>query len=418
MSKTRLKDKMSEIVNMKLQSTQPSASLEAAQLARDMRAKGHKVISLATGEPDFPTPQPIKQALIDALQANHTGYPPVQGIPALRKAICEKFKSDNNLDYDPAQVIVANGVKQIIFNALAVSLEPGQEVIIPTPGWVSYSEMVRLNDGVPVELPTSYEEHFCISPEALEAKITDKTRWLILNNPSNPTGAIMSEKALRAIADVLERHPHVYVLSDDIYEHIRYSDEGYFTIAQASDALYSRTLTANGVSKSWCMTGWRIGFAAGPKALIDAMRTYQGQTTGGVMHPAQYGAVEALSGPRDFMADNLAQFRRRRDLGTELINGTDGLSCHAPDGAFYLFVSCKELMGAKTPSGAVIASDSDLTRYFVEEAEVVCVPGAAFGMSPFFRISFACPIEDLEQAILKLRAAIAKLQISASGEPQ
>ncbi len=228
----------------------------------------------------------------------------------------------------------------------------------------------------------------------------------------------MSEKELRAIAEVLERHPHVYVLSDDIYEHIRYSDEGYFTIAQASDALLERTLTTNGVSKSWCMTGWRIGFAAGPKPLIDAMRVYQSQSTGGVMHPAQYGAVEALNGPRDFMADNLAQFRRRRDLGVDLINGTDGLSCHTPDGAFYLFVSCKDLMNAKTPSGAIIKTDGDLTRYFIEEAEVVCVPGAAFGMSPFFRISFACPIEDLEKACLKLRASIAKLEISVSGEAQ
>lgn len=406
-----------DLVNAKLRVTQPSASLEAAQLARDLRANGRKVISLATGEPDFPTPDHIKEGLIGALAANHTGYPPIQGIPELLEAICEKFRTDNSLSYEPEQVIVANGVKQIIFNALAVSLEPGQEVLIPVPGWVSYSEMVRLNDGVPVKLPTRYEENFRIRPEDLEAAITNKTRWLILNNPSNPTGTMMSEAEIRALSEVLERHPQVLVLSDDIYEHIRYGNESYFNIAQISEEMKRRTLTANGVSKSWCMTGWRIGFAAGPKPLIDAMRTYQGQTTGGVMHPGQYGALAALDGPREFMEDNLAEFHRRRDLGVSLINGTKGLACHAPDGAFYLFINCTELMGAKTPKGEVIATDADLTRYLVEEAGVVCVPGSAFGLSPFFRISFACPTDVLEEACLKLREAIHNLKPAAKGAP-
>ena len=396
--------------NNKLRETKPSASLEAAQLARDLRARGRHVISLATGEPDFPTPDHIKQACVEALAENHTGYPPVPGIPQLREAICEKFRVDNNLSYMPNEVIVANGVKQIIFNALAASLEPEQEVLIPVPGWVSYSEMVRLNGGVPVELPTRWEDNFRLRPEDLEAAITGKTRWLLLNNPSNPTGTVMSEQDIRALADVLERHPHVMVLSDDIYEHIRYGDTPYFTIAQVSEAMKARTLTANGVSKSWCMTGWRIGFAAGPVPLIEAMRVYQGQTTGGVMHPGQYAAVAALNGPRDFMDSNLAEFQRRRDLGVKLINETDGLECHVPDGAFYLFVKCSDLIGSTTPAGAVISSDADLTRFFVEEAEVVCVPGAAFGMSPFFRISFACEAAVLEEALLKIRAAIGKLE--------
>lgn len=402
-------------VNKKLRATRPSASLEAAQLARDLRARGRNVISLATGEPDFPTPDHICRALSDAVAAGHSGYPPVQGVPALREAICGKFRADNGLDYDPAEVIVANGVKQILFNAMAVSLEPGQDVLIPTPAWVSYSEMVRLNGGVPVEIPCRWEDRFRLLPEALEAAITERTCWLILNNPCNPTGAVMSEAEIRAIAEVLERHPHVFVLSDDIYEHIRYDTAPYFTIAQVSAAMKARTLTANGVSKAWCMTGWRVGFAAGPKPLIDAMRTYQGQTTGGVMHPAQYGALAALEGPRDFMDANLAAFRARRDLGVALINGTEGLSCHVPEGAFYLFVNCAELIGRRTPGGEVIATDADLTRYFVEAAEVVCVPGAAFGMSPFFRVSFACDAAVLEEACLKLRGAVEKLEHSREG---
>lgn len=397
-------------VNEKLRVTQPSASLEAAQLARDLVAEGRQVISLATGEPDFPTPQHIKQALIDALEADHTGYPPVQGIPALREEICNKFSEDNDLDYDSSQVIVANGVKQIIFNALAVSLELGQEVLIPVPGWVSYSEMVRLNGGVPVELATRYEERFRISPQDLEAAITPNTRWLILNNPSNPTGMMMTEAEIRALAEVLERHPHVMILSDDIYEHIRFEEKSFFSIAQVSESIKLRTLTVNGVSKSWCMTGWRIGFAAGPTALINAMRTYQGQTTGGVMHPAQYGALAALRETKDFMARNLSEFCRRRDLAASLINDTPGLSCHVPDGAFYLFVNCKELLGTKTPQGEVLLNDTEITKYFVKEAEVVCVPGVAFGMSPFFRISFACSSSILKEACLRLRSAVNKLQ--------
>lgn len=404
-------------VNSLLRAAKPSASLEAAQLARDMRAAGRKVISLATGEPDFPTPAHINRALVEALEAGRTGYPPLAGVPALREAICDKFRRDNDLDYAPDQVIVANGVKQIIFNALAASLEPGQEVLIPTPGWVSYAEMARLNGGVPVEAPTRWEEGFRLRPETLEGLITDRTRWLILNNPSNPTGVVLTEAEIRALAEVLERHPRVLVLSDDIYEHIRYGDAPYFTIARVSEAMKARTLTANGVSKAWCMTGWRVGFAAGPQALINAMRVYQGQATGGVMHPAQYGAIAALTGPRDFMDANLAEFRRRRDLGVRLVNEIRGLRCLAPDGAFYLFVECSGLMGARTPSGAVIENDADLTRYFVEEAEVVCVPGAAFGMSSFFRISFACAIEVLEEACLKLRAAVDKLSPLSGNAP-
>ncbi|MCE8440118.1 pyridoxal phosphate-dependent aminotransferase [Rhodovulum sulfidophilum] len=402
-------------VSRRMRDTKPSASLEAAQLARDLRGQGRRVISLATGEPDFPTPDHIKAACVTALAENRTGYPPVQGIPALREAICQKFHLDNDLDYRASEVIVANGVKQIIFNALAASLEPGQEVLIPAPGWVSYSEMARLNGGVPVWLETRWDDNFRLRPEALEAAITENTRWLILNNPCNPTGTILTEAEIRALAEVLERHPQVMVLSDDIYEHLRYGSAPYFTIAQTSEAMKARTLTANGVSKAWCMTGWRVGFAAGPQALIDAMRTYQGQTTGGVMHPAQFGALAALTGSRCFMGPNLEAFRARRALGVQLINETEGLSCHAPDGAFYLFVNCAPLIGATRPDGGTIASDADLTRYFVEEAEVVCVPGAAFGLSPFFRISFACGIEVLEEACLKLRAAVARLTPAKEG---
>lgn len=399
-----------DYVNRKLRETEPSASLEAAQLARDLRTKGRPVISLATGEPDFPTPNHIKNALVEALAADYTGYPTVQGIPALREAIQEKFRKDNGLDYALNEILVGNGVKQIIFNAMAASLEPGDEVLMPAPGWVSYSEMVRLNGGAPVSLPCSFDKGFHLAPSTLEAAITDKTRWLILNNPSNPTGAVMREDEIRAIAAILERHPKILVLSDDIYEHIRYDGVPYFTIAQVSDEMKTRTLTCNGVSKAWCMTGWRIGFAGGPKPLIDAMRVYQSQTTGGVMHPAQYGAVAALRGERDFMAANLEEFRRRRDLAAERINAVPGLSCHAPEGAFYLFVECGALIGMRTPSGETVTDDAALTRYLVEEAEVVCVPGTAFGMSPFFRVSFASDTAVLDEACTRLAAAVAKLE--------
>ena len=266
-------------VNAKLRATRPSASLEAAQLARDLRARGRKVISLATGEPDFPTPDHIKKALVDALAADHTGYPPVPGILPLREAICAKFRDDNGLDYDPSQVIVANGAKQIIFNAMAASLEPGQEVLVPTPGWVSYAEMVRLNDGVPIELPCRWEERFRLRPEALEAAITDRTRWLILNNPSNPTGAVMAEAELRALAEVLERHPHVLVLSDDIYAPLSYTGQPHATLSVVCPDLADRILTVSGASKSHAMTGFRIGVSTGPEWLIKAMTKLQSQST-------------------------------------------------------------------------------------------------------------------------------------------
>lgn len=397
-------------VNKKLGEIKESASMAASQLARDLKQQGREIISLATGEPDFATPDHIKQACIDALNANHTSYPPVTGVDALKKAIQYKFKEDNQLSYELDEIIVGNGVKQILFNALAASLDAGQEVIIPTPGWVSYSDMVRLNDGVPVELPTTWESNFRIDPSQLDSLINENTRWVLLNNPCNPSGTLFSEAEIRALAAVLEKHPHVMILSDDIYEHIRFDGREYFTIAQVSEEIKERTLVANGVSKSWCMTGWRVGFAAGNKQLINAMKKLQGQTTGGVMHPAQYAAAVALTEPKDFMVEHLAEYTKRRDLCVNHINNIPGLSCKSPEASFYVFVRCAEALGKTTPSGSVLKSDLDVTSYLIEHAGVVCVPGAAFGMSPFFRISFACDIEVLEQALVKIDAAMHALE--------
>lgn len=397
------------LVNQRLRQTKPSASLEAAQKARDLAAQGRRILSLATGEPDFPTPDHVKEAAYRAIAENKTTYPPVNGLPALRAAIAAKLRRENSVDYDPADIVVCNGVKQVIFNAMACSLEPGDEVVIPAPYWVSYTEIVRLNGGVPRILETSWETGFKPTPEALEAAITPRTRWLMLNNPNNPTGAVLDEGDLRALAAVLERHPHVHVLSDDIYEHIRYDQRPYFTLAQVGGDLRKRILTVNGLSKSYNMTGWRVGYAAGPRDLVAAMRTLQGQTTGGVMQPAQWAGIAALEGSRAFMDANVATFRERRDKAVAWINAIPGLECRAPEGAFYLFVRCAGLIDRVTPSGQVIASDADLAAYLVDEAGVVTVPGAAFGASPYFRLSYACSTEHLQDACEAMAIALGKL---------
>lgn len=401
----------SSIVNRRLRESQPSASLEAAQKARDLAAQGRRILSLATGEPDFPTPDHVKEAAYRAIAENKTTYPPVNGLPSLRQAIADKLKRENGLTYDPADIVVCNGVKQVIFNAMACSLEPGDEVLIPAPYWVSYTDIARLNGGVPRILETSWESGFKPTPEALEAAITPRTRWLLLNNPNNPTGAVLDERDLRALAAVLERHPQVYVLSDDIYEHIRYDGRPYFTLAQVGGDLKQRVLTVNGLSKSYNMTGWRVGYAAGPSDLIAAMRKFQGQTTGGVMQPAQWASVVALEGSRDFMEANVATFRERRDKAVAWINAIPGLECRAPEGAFYLFVRCGALLGRVTPAGRVISSDADLVAYLVDEAGVVTVPGAAFGASPYFRLSYACSTEHLHQACEAMAVAVGKLSV-------
>jgi len=401
---------MASIVTNLVKQTRPPASLEAAQKARDMKAAGCDMLSLATGQPDFPTPDHIKEAAYAAIKSNKTRYPPVQGIPELRQAICSKFREDNHLLYDPEQVIVSAGAKQVIFNALASSLDPGDEVLIPAPFWVSYPEMVRLNGGIPKIISTSKGNSFKLSKENLSKAITSKTKWLILNNPNNPTGTLLNAKDLQSLAQVLTDFPHVYIISDDIYEYIRYQDEPFYTIAEVSEDIKNRTLTVNGFSKSYCMTGWRIGYGAGPIELVNAMRIYQSQSTGGVMLPSQWAGLAAIKGQRDFMEHQLEAYLDRRDMTVRLINKIKGLECTCPQGAFYVYVGCKQLIGMHQPDGQAIKNDKQLTNYLVNQARVVTVPGEAFGFSPFFRISYATSLDIIEKACEALNQAISMLK--------
>ncbi len=392
-----------------LSRVKPSATIAVTQKARELKAKGRDVIGLGAGEPDFDTPDNIKNAAIDAIRRGETKYPPVSGIVPLREAIAAKFKRENGLNYRPEQTIVGTGGKQILFNAFMATVNPGDEVVIPTPYWVSYPEMVLLCGGTPTFAATTGKNGFKLTAEALEAAITPKTKWLVLNSPSNPSGAAYTEAELRAIAEVLLRHPHVWVLTDDMYEHLTYGDFVFTTVAQVEPALYERTLTMNGVSKAYAMTGWRIGYAAGPVQLIKAMDMIQGQQTSGACTIAQWASVEALNGPQDFIARNKGIFQNRRDLVVSMLNQARGIQCPSPEGAFYVYPSCAELIGRKAPSGKVIETDEDFCAELLETEGVAVVFGSAFGLGPNFRISYATSETLLEEACTRIQRFTASL---------
>ena len=386
-----------------LRRVKPSATAAASTRARALRAAGRDIISLDAGEPDLDTPDNIKEAAIRAIREGKTKYTDVDGIPQLKEAICAKFKRENGLSYTPAQINVSPGGKPVIFNALMASLEPGDEVVIPAPYWVSYPDMVLLAGGTPVFVATTAESGFKMKPADLEAAIGERTRWLILNSPSNPSGAAYTEAELKGLAKVLLRHPRVWILTDDMYEHLVFGDFAFRTVAQVEPALFERTLTMNGVSKAYAMTGWRIGYAAGPAPLIGAMRKVMSQSTSNPASISQWAAVEALNGPQDFIKPNARMFEERRDLVVSMLNQAQGLACPTPEGAFYVFPSCAGLIGKTAPGGKVIASDDDFADALLDSEGVSVVFGEAFGLSPFFRISYATSTELLEDACTRIQ---------------
>ncbi len=386
-----------------LSRVQPSATIAVAQKARELKAAGRDVIGLGAGEPDFDTPDNIKQAANKAIADGKTKYTPISGIPELRQAIVDKFKRENGLDYEPAQTIVGTGGKQILFNAFMATLNPGDEVIIPAPYWVSYPEMVAICGGESVFVEGTIDNAFKLKPEALEAAITPNTKWLVFNSPSNPSGAAYTQDELKAITDVLVRHPHVWVLTDDMYEHLCYGDFKFTTPAQVEPSLYVRTLTMNGVSKAYAMTGWRIGYAAGPVELIKAMDMIQGQQTSGACSIAQWAAVEALNGQQDFIDERRQVFEQRRDLVVSMLNQASGIECPKPEGAFYVYPSCAGLMGKTSPNGKVMENDADFVTELLEAEGVAVVHGSAFGLGPNFRISYATSTEALTEACERIQ---------------
>jgi aspartate aminotransferase len=386
-----------------LRRVKPAATSAAATKARALRAAGRDIISLDAGEPDLDTPDNIKEAAIRAIREGKTKYTDVDGIPELKEAICAKFKRENGLTYTPTQINVSPGGKPVIFNALMATLNPGDEVVIPAPYWVSYPDMVLLAGGEPRFVETTAERGFKVQPADLDAAITPRTRWLILNSPSNPTGAAYTGAELKGLAEVLLRHPQVWILTDDMYEHLVYGDFAFRTIAQVEPALYERTLTMNGVSKAYAMTGWRIGYAGGPAPLIGAMRKVMSQSTSNPASISQWAAVEALNGPQDFIRPNARLFEGRRDLVVSMLNQAQGLACPTPEGAFYVFPSCRGLIGKIAPSGRTISSDCDFADALLETEGVSVVFGEAFGLSPFFRISYATSNTLLEDACTRIQ---------------
>ena len=385
----------------------PAAMISAK--AMEMARAGRDVIALSAGEPDFDTPDPIKIAAIRAIVEGKTKYPPLAGIPELREAVCRKLERENGLRYTPDQVIVSNGGKQVIYNALAATLDPEDEVVVPAPFWVSYPDMTLLAGGTPVVVAADAANGFRLTAEQLEGAITAKTKWLMLNNPGNPSGAVYSAGDLEGLAAVLRRHPHVWVLADDIYEHIIYGGGPFSTMAQIAPDLHERTLTMNGLSKAYCMTGWRIGYGAGPKALIDAMSKVQSQTTSGASSISQWAGVEALDGDQTFIRDNLAVFEERRDVAASMLEQADGLSCRVPNGAFYLYVDCRGTVGKRTPDGGAIENDGDFGKYLLDREEVAVVHGEAFGLSPYFRVSYALATDRLVEACRRIQRTCASL---------
>lgn len=391
--------KLSDAVNR----VAPSATIAVTTKAAQLKRAGEDVIGLGAGEPDFDTPDHIKAAAIEAINSGKTKYTPADGIPELKEAICAKFKRDNDLTYTPDQVHVAPGGKPVIYNALVSTLNEGDEVIIPAPYWVSYPEMVKLCGGTPVIISCGPNAQYKLTPEALEAAITPNTKWIILNSPSNPTGAAYTEAELKGLGEVLLRHPQVWVLTDDMYEHLVYDGFEYKTIAQVTPGLYDRTLTMNGVSKAYAMTGWRIGYAAGPADLIKTMRKVISQTTSNPSSVSQYAALTALNGSHDFLPERNEVFKKRRDFVVAELNKADGLTCATPEGAFYVYPSCAGVIGKTAPSGKVIETDADFASELLETEKVAVVMGTAFGLSPAFRISYATSDEALEKAMARIQ---------------
>ncbi len=398
------------VVAERLSRIKASPSSMISSKAMELARAGNDVIALSAGEPDFDTPDHVKAAAKRAIDEGKTKYPPVAGIPELREAICEKLSRENGLEYTPDQVVVCTGGKQVIFNALVATLDPEDEVIIPAPYWVSYPDMTLLAGGTPVEVATDPGNEFRMTPKQLESAITSKTKWLIINNPCNPSGAVYSSEDLKGLAEVLRKHPDVWVLTDDIYEHVIYGDTQFATMAQVAPDLYPRTLTMNGFSKAYCMTGWRLGYGAGSRELINAMTKIQSQSTSGTCSISQWAGIAALQGDQSFMRKNTAVFEERRDLALSLLNQAKGLSCRAPKGAFYLYVDCAGLIGGRTPSGGSIESDADVVTYFLDTEGVAVVHGEAFGLSPFFRISYALDTGRLEEACMRIQRACAALR--------
>ena len=391
------------IIAKKLSKIKPSPTIAVTTKAKELRSEGKDVIGLGAGEPDFHTPDNVKQATIQAVNDNITNYTPVDGLPSLKQAICKKFQDENNLSFSPENISVGTGAKQVIYNALMASLDEGDEVIIPAPYWVSYPDMVLLSGGKPVIVKSGADNGFKITAESLNKAITDKTKWLILNSPSNPTGATYSKQELRQLADVILQHDHVHVISDDIYEHIIFDDFSYHTIAEIEPKLKDRVLTVNGVSKAYSMTGFRIGYAAGNPAFIKAISKVQSQSTSNPCSISQMAALEALSGRQDYLAERAASFQTRRNMVVERLNDIKGISCNLPEGAFYVFPSIVDLLGKKTENGELIATSVDFTKHLLEQRLVAAVAGSAFGLEGFFRISYATSVKDLETALNRIK---------------
>jgi aspartate aminotransferase len=387
-----------------LKRIKPSPTIAVTDKARALKAAGRNIIGLGAGEPDFDTPENIKEAAIKAIREGRASkYTQVDGIPELKAAVAQKFKRENGLDYKPSQITVSAGGKQVLYNAFVATLNPGDEVIIPAPYWVSYPDMVLLAGGKPVEVVCGMESGFKITAAQLERAITPKTKWFLLNSPSNPTGAAYTRAELKVLTDVLVKHPHVHVMTDDMYEHLTYDDFKFFTPAQVEPSLYDRTLTINGTSKAYCMTGWRIGYAGGPEPLIKAMAMIQSQSTTNPAAASQWAAVEALNGPQDFIAKHNVIFKERRDLVVSMLNQANGIKCPTPEGAFYVYPSCAGTMGRTTPTGKTLASDEDFVTELLETEGVAVVHGSAFGLGPAFRISYATKTEDLEEACRRIQ---------------
>ena len=398
------------IIANRLSAIKPSQTIAISAKARALAAEGKDIIGLSAGEPDFDTPDHVIEAAIAAMRAGETRYTDPDGTPELKAAVARKFKRDNNLDYAPSQVSIATGGKQILYNALMASLDEGDEVVIPAPYWVSYPDMVLLAGGTPVIVPCSQENRFILQPADLEAAITPKTKWIIFNSPSNPTGAGYTHDDLKRITDVLMRHPHVWVMTDDMYEHLVYDDFKFCTPAEVEPGLYDRTLSVNGMSKAFCMTGWRIGYAAGPESLIKGMRTIQSQSTSNPNSIAQAASIAALDGPMEFLAANNEVFKARRDLVVSMLNQAPGINCHTPEGAFYVYPSVAGCIGKSTPSGKVIENDEDFVGELLGAEGVAAVHGAAFGLEPHFRISYATATELLEDACARIQRFCASLR--------
>lgn len=396
-------------ISSRLLTAKPSATKEMTRLANELTRKGQTPITLSQGEPDFDTPIHVREAAKAAIDRGESRYTEVPGTIELREAVCRKFLRENGLKFTADQIQVGCGAKQVLYNALQATVDAGDEVVIPSPAWVSYPEMVRLAGGTPVIVRCAAEGGFKVTAAQLERAITPRSKWVMLNSPSNPSGAVYSHDELAAIGEVLVRHPHVWAMTDDVYEVIRYDPARFATLAAVCPELLERTLTINGVSKAYAMTGWRVGFGAGPIALIKAMNTIQSQSTSHTSSISQAAAIAALDGPKDYLAAFIAAFRRRRDLVVEALNSIDGIDCLNPDGAFYVFPGCQGLLGRRTPDGALIANDSDLTMYFLLQAGVAVVPGSAFELPGHFRVSYAAADAELVEAMRRLTAACARL---------